>query len=113
MTKTVSLFYAGDDTPITSTDENGYPAEGLRMGKDKDGNDVLLRFRHGYLDGDSFDRNGTPLTQPAVERPSDGHLEYWRKGKIHRDNSEAAVITAGFTEKEYWINGVRVDEPTA
>ena len=60
MTKTDSLFYAGDDTPITSTDENGYPAESLRMGKDKDGNDVLLRFRHGYLDGESSDRNDTP-----------------------------------------------------
>lgn len=112
MTQTLSLFYAGDDTPITSTDENGLPAEGLRIGKDHDGNEVLLRFRHGYLDGDSFDRNGTPLTQPAVERTSDGHLEYWRQGKLHRDNGEAAVIAAGFTEKEYWVNGVRITEPT-
>ena len=112
MTKTLSLFYAGDDTPITSTDENGLSAEGLRIGKDRDGNEVLLRFRHGFLDGDSFAKNGTPLTQPAVERPSDGHLEYWRQGRLHRDNGEAAVIAAGFTKKEYWVNGVRITEPT-
>ena len=108
MTETRSLFYAGEDTVITSTDENGLPAEGLRIGKDKDGNEVLMRFLHGFLDGDSFDRNGKPLTQPAVERPCDGHIEYWRQGKLHRDGSEAAVITAGFGEKEYWVEGVKV-----
>ncbi|MBQ8680203.1 MAG: hypothetical protein IJ530_10635 [Treponema sp.] len=112
MTKTLSLFYEDDDTPVTSTDENGLPAEGLRVGKDKYGNEVLLRFRHGFLDGDSFARNGTPLTQPAVERLSDGHLEYWRQGKLHRDNGEAAVIAVGFTTKEYWVNGARITEPT-
>lgn len=111
MTRTLSLFYADADTAITSTDENGLPAEGLRIGKDKDENDVLLRFRHGYLDGDSFDRNGTLLTQPAVERPSDGHLEYWRQGKLHRDGGEAAVIASGFTQKEYWVNGMQVSAP--
>ncbi len=108
MTKTCSLFYKDDDTVISSTDENEKPAEGLRIGKDKDKNEVLLRFRHGFLDGDSFDKNGTPFTQPAVERPCDGHLEYWRQGKLHRDNDEAAVITAGFMEKEYWEEGMRV-----
>lgn len=108
MTGTRSLFYKGDDTAITSAGEDGNPAEGLRIGKDKDGNEVLLRFRHGFLDGDSFDRSGTPITQPAVERPCDGHLEYWRQGKLHRDGGEAAVVAAGFAEKEYWVEGIRV-----
>lgn len=108
MTETRSLFYAGKDTVITSTDENGRPTEGLRIGKDRDGNEVLMRFRHGFLDGDSFDRNGNPLTQPAVERPSDGHLEYWRKGRLHHDGDEAAVIAAGLREKEYWVAGIRM-----
>lgn len=108
MTETRSLFYKDDDTIITAIDEKGIPAEGLRIGKDKNGNEVLLRFRHGFLDGDSFNKNNTLITQPAVERPCDGHLEYWRQGKLHRDDGEATVIAAGFTEKEYWVEGSRV-----
>lgn len=70
-----------------------------------------ITFSQMKLDGDSFDRNGTLLAQPAVERPSDGHLEYWRQGKLHRDGGEAAVIASGFTQKEYWVNGMQVSAP--
>ena len=61
--------------------------------------DVLFRCRgiEGKLDGgDSY----------AI---GDGdHLEYWKNGKLHRENGPA-IVSLCEDYKEYWVNGQRVD----
>ena len=99
-----SMFLEHNNTQGKFTDENGKPLEGVRIGEDKQ---TILRFRNGWLDGDIIGENGNLITvKPAVERQ--GHLEYWRKNKLHRDDNLPAVISDDFTHKEYWENGVNV-----
>lgn len=105
--ETQSLFYIDSETLIRSYDENGNPVEGTRI-TIKDDKEVIMRFRHGLLDGDSFTKNGKLIVQPAVE--TEGHIEYWRKGKLHRDNGEPAVYAEGFSAKEWWENGNRLED---
>ncbi len=105
--ETTSLFYKDSETLIRSFDENGKPAEGVRM-MNKDGKEIILRFRHGLLDGDSFTKNGKRIVQPAVE--TEGHIEYWRGGMLHRDDGLEAVYSNGFTTKEYWENGKKLEK---
>lgn len=105
--ETKSLFYVDSETIIRSTDENGNPAEGTRI-TIKDDKEVIMRFRHGLLDGDSFTKDGKLIVQPAVE--TEGHIEYWREGKLHRDGGLEAVYTDGFTIKEYWENGIKKEK---
>jgi antitoxin component YwqK of YwqJK toxin-antitoxin module len=92
-------------------DEDGNLLNGPRLdgeAYDKDRTKIILRFRNGLLDGDEYDENGKYLgTRPAVEA-QEGHLEYWRKGFLHRDGGLAAVVSKGFTYKEYWENGKRI-----
>lgn len=102
--ETKSLFYVDSETLIRSYDESGIPAEGTRI-TIKDDKEVIMRFRHGLLDGDSFTKEGKLIVQPAVE--TEGHIEYWREGKLHRDDGLEAVFSDGFTTKEYWENGER------
>ena len=103
--ETKSLFYVDSETLIRSFDENGNPAEGTRT-TTKDGKEIILRFRHGLLDGYSFTKEGKLIVQPAVE--TEGHIEYWREGKLHRDDGLEAIYTDGFTVKEFWKNGERI-----
>lgn len=103
--ETKSLFFVDSETVIRSYDENGNLAEGTRMTVKND-KEIILRFRHGLLDGDSFSKDGKLIVQPAVE--TEGHIEYWREGKLHRDDGLEAVYTDGFTTKEYWENGIRI-----
>lgn len=104
--ETKSLFWKNENTLIRSFDENGKPAEGTRITKTKEGKHTILRFKNGLLDGD-FSEDGVNLVvQPAVE--TEGHIEYWRKGMLHRDNGLPAVSTNGFSENEYWENNKRV-----
>lgn len=103
--ETKSLFYVDSETVIRSYDENGNLAEGTRMTVKND-KEIILRFRHGLLDGDSFTKDGKLIVQPAVE--TEGHIEYWREGKLHRADGLEAVYTDGFTVKEYWENGIRI-----
>ena len=103
--ETKSLFYVDSETVIRSYDENGNLAEGTRMTVKND-KEIILRFRHGLLDGDSFTKDGKLIVQPAVE--TEGHIEYWREGKLHRDDGLETVYTDGFTTKEYWENGIRI-----
>lgn len=103
--ETKSLFYVDSETVIRSYDENGNLAEGTRMTVKND-KEIILRFRHGLLDGDSFTKDGKLIVQPAVE--TEGHIEYWREGKLHRDDGLEAVYTDGFTTKEYWEKGIRI-----
>ena len=103
--ETKSLLYVDSGTLISSFDENGNLAEGTRLTVKND-KEIILRFRNGLLDGDSFTKEGKLIVQPAVE--TEGHIEYWRKGKLHRDNNLPAVSTNGFTEEEWWENGNRI-----
>lgn len=105
--ETKSLFYVDLETLIRSYDESGNPAEGTRI-TIKDGKAVIMRFRHGLLDGDSFSKDGKLIVQPAVE--TEGHIEYWRKGKLHRDDGLEAVYAEGFSVKEWWENGNRLED---
>jgi len=108
-----SIFIQLNNTDKQQIGENGLPINGaVFYANDYDsGKKTILRFIDGFLDGDIFDENGNFIMQkPAVE--GNGHLEYWRKNKLHRDNNEPAVCTNGFTEKEWWENGVRIMKTT-
>jgi hypothetical protein len=83
-------------------DTSGNPLEGTVVTEDG----IIRRFHRGLLDGDSYTPEGKRITQPAVEGP--GHLEYWREGRIHRDNGLPAVSADGFTRKEWWVDGVLI-----
>lgn len=105
--ETKSKFYLGKELR-TSKDEQGNPANGTRLFIDEkhDNEEIIMRFNNGYLDGDSYTKEGELIVQPAVE--CEGHLEYWRKGQLHRDNKLPAVSTNGFSENEYWEHGERI-----
>lgn len=98
--ETQSLFFKGN--PVKSFDENGQPAQGTRLTSDN----IIVRFKDGYLDGDSIDSQGNIIVQPAVE--TEGHIEYWRKGVPHRDDELPAISTKGFSDHEFWCNGERL-----
>ena len=109
MEKSASMFLNVNNTNSIQKDENGNPCEGIRLLADAydNGKRVILRFRNGMLDGDLFDNEGNLVVQkPAVE--AEGHQEYWRANRLHRDNGEPAVYSNGFTEKEWWENGNRI-----
>lgn len=111
MKNSVSLFIEYNNTNKISHNENGKPLEGMFVHADSydEGKRVILRFRNGMLDGDVFDKDGNLIMQkPAVE--AEGHQEYWRANKLHRDNDEPAVYSEGFKIKEYWINGERIEK---
>ena len=105
---TKSLFWTREDDQVGSKDENGNLAEGQRVFITENGKQVFVRFRNGYLDGDVFNENGELEVKPAVE--TTGHLEYWREGKLHRDDGLPAVISDGFAYKEWWENNKRIDK---
>lgn len=54
----------------------------------------------------ALDKKYKLIIQPAVE--TEGHIEYWRKGMLHRDNGEPAVYAEGFSVKEWWENNKRI-----
>ena len=86
-----SIFLFLNNTDKQQLDADGIPLNGARV----------------FLDGDLFDTKGNLIMQrPAVD--TDGHIEYWREGKLHRDDGLEAVYTDGFTTKEYWENGIRI-----
>jgi hypothetical protein len=68
-----------------------------------------LRFKDGYLDGESQTSEGLRLVQAAVE--AEGHLEYRRQGKLHRDNGLPALYSRKLREREWWIEGARQKKP--
>ncbi len=112
MEKSYSKFINLNGIGTPQKDENGNLLNGLRVFADDydNGKKTLLLFRNGLLDGDLFDSNGKFIMQkPAVE--GNGHQEYWREGKLHRDNGEPAVLAEGFSVKEWWVNGERQQTP--
>ncbi len=75
------------------TDQKGQPLINDTLDKDTG---AILRFKNGYLDGGQL---------PAVEC-DDFHMEFYRKGRLHRDEGPA-VVSEGGKVKEYWKNGVK------
>lgn len=111
MKESKSKFIEYNNTQRKSYDENGNPLNGERILSDDydNGKITLVRFINGFLDGDVFDKNGKFVMQkPAVE--SNGHQEYWRQNKLHRDNGEPSVYAEGFSVKEWWENGNRLED---
>jgi hypothetical protein len=100
--ETKSLHIESNNTNDICRDKNGQPLEGTIVTEDY----FIHRFRNGLLDGDTISTNGLVNAMPAVE--GFGHLEYWRKGKLHRDQGLPAVIAERFTHKEWWENGKRI-----
>ena len=78
-------------------DRDGNPAKG-----DSQIGDTIFRFKDGYLDGSG---------EPAIET-TDGHLEFWHKGYLHKDDGPA--IISGYGKVcEYWKGGIRVANPVS
>jgi hypothetical protein len=75
------------------TDEAGGPLVNDTIDKETG---AILRFRNGLLDGGAL---------PAVEC-EDFHMEFYRKGQLHRDGGPAVVADGGKV-KEHWNDGVR------
>lgn len=111
MNESKSKFININNTSKQQLGEDGKPINGeVLYADDYDkGIKTILRFIDGFLDGDIFDAKGNLIFQkPAVE--SKGHIEYWRKNKLHRDNSEPAVYADGLRTKEWWKDGKRCEE---
>lgn len=94
-----SMFLELNGKAEKQTNEAGIPLEGTQI---VNGN-IIVRFHDGLMDGDSYTADGKLQAQPAIE--TSGHMEYWRKGHIHRDDNLPAVISKGFSVKEYWTDG--------
>lgn len=63
---------------------------------------MIMRFKNGLLHGEN---------EPAVSC-TDGHLEFWKDGRLHKDNGPAVVNIReqpeGQDYEEYWKNGERI-----
>ena len=111
MSDSKSKFIHINNTDIKQLDDDGKPLNGIRIYADDfdNGMKTILRFRNGFLDGDLFNNSGELVLQkPAVE--SEGHQEYWRENKLHRDNGEPAVYSNGFKDKEWWEYGEKISK---
>ena len=109
MEESKSFFLFLNNTDKQQRDEHGNPINGTRIYAEdfKKRKHTILRFIDGFLDGDLFDTQGNLIMQrPAVD--TDGHQEYWRKNRLHRDGSAPAVYSDGFTGEEWWQDGKRV-----
>lgn len=64
--------------------------------------ECIMRFKNGLLHGEK---------EPAVSC-MDGHLEYWKNGKLHQVSGPAIVSIRedenGNTYQEFWENGERI-----
>jgi hypothetical protein len=64
---------------------------------------VIMRFKDGLLHGE----NG----EAAIET-EEGHMEYWKNGKIHADDGPAVLSlredAGGNRYAEFWKDGIRV-----
>ena len=102
------MYIQLNNSNIVTLNDDGHPMNETRMDANAfdQGKKVILRFRNGLLDGDIYVNDRYVTTKPAVE--ACGHIEYWRAGKLHRDDGLAAVSSCGFTTKEFWENGVRI-----
>lgn len=78
-------------------DKTGVPVDGALI---DDGVYFLCSKSPGVLDGDG---------KIAIMNLVDGHVEYWRNGKLHRPlNDGPAVASIAGEYGEYWLDGVRI-----
>ena len=106
MVKSFSRYLKLNGTEYRQQDENGINLNGVRISED---GKTVLRFRDGYLDGDIINSRGKLIVvKPAVE--TEGHQEYWRKNKLHRDDGFPAVIANGLKDREWWIDGIKKEK---
>ena len=63
--------------------------------------EVIFRCRglNGKLDGGMYS---------AISDGARAHLEFWKDGKLHREDGPAVVSLYG-DYQEYWINGMKLD----
>ena len=108
MKESLSMYIQHNNSNVVTLDDLGHPMNETRLDANAldQGKKIILRFRNGLLDGDIYLNDQYITTKPAVE--TSGHIEYWREGKLHRDNGLAAVSSCGFTKKEFWKDGVRI-----
>jgi hypothetical protein len=99
--ETRSRFIESNGGGVRCLDRDGRP----RQGEVITGEGVILRFIDGFLDGDQATGRGL-VSLPAVEAP--GHLEWWRRGRLHRDGGLPAVIADNFSVYEWWDQGSKV-----
>ena len=128
------LMTEGDSIPLDALSQNSFccghsPLESAKsvlkiLGK-PDSNEICYNdvsasdklFTPNVINGDGvlpaecikdeFDKSGKYLgARPAVE--TEGHIEYWRKGCLHRDGKQPAIITNGFRNFEFWKKGKRI-----
>lgn len=88
---------------ISYTDKICRDTDGKLINGDRLYTKMILRFDNGKLHGE----NG----EPAVET-IDGHMEFWRHGRLHRKGGPAVTTICSENTGEYqefWENGVRKD----
>lgn len=102
--KSRSLHIESNGAEELTVLSDGRPVEGTVLTKDG----YIHRFIGGLLDGDLYFRDGRRVALPAVEGP--GRLEFWRSGKLHRDNKLPAIYSDGLRHKEWWENGQFIKE---
>jgi hypothetical protein len=99
--ESLSKFVESNGSNEMVLDSGGKPKQGEVVTEEG----VILRFVDGLLDGNVIvGYSGYSL--PAVEAP--GHLEWWRRGVLHREGGLPAVISGNFQELEWWENGKKL-----
>lgn len=66
--------------------------------------DLTVRIKQGYL-CDSMDEEQKNL--PAVESHDGTHIEHWKDGKLHSENTPA-IIDISEKYDEWWLNGKKI-----
>jgi len=96
--KSKSFFANISNLDCVFKDKDGNIISGVKIipGSELNQNcDVIMRFdENGMLHSDDM---------PAVE--TQGHVEYWQHGKLHRENNLPAVSANNFSDKEFWVDG--------
>lgn len=110
--RSLSAFLEWNGRNVIQYDRSGKPLEGI---SEKAAPGFILRFHNGLLDGGIYNKEGEVVDErPAVQGimgEYNGHIEYWSKGRLHRDDGLPAVTANGFTVNEWWIDGKRQPSP--
>lgn len=85
--RSLSAFLEWNGKNAVQYDKSGKPLEGT---SEKAAPGFILRFHNGLLGGDIYNKEGKIAdARPAVQGITgeyNGHVEYWRKGCLHRDD---------------------------
>jgi hypothetical protein len=96
-----SMFLESNGAEEKALDGEGNPLQGHIV----TAGGVILRFIDGLLDGGMATARGEAYCLPAVESP--GHLEWWKAGRLHREDGPA-VVSDNFRLSEWWQNGKKL-----